>query len=136
MALVAFPILMARRPNPLVPLGLFRSRAFTTINVATFFIYGALYVTFFYQAVVLQGVLGYTALGAGSSGFPSGLMLALLSTRIGTLAGRIGSRRFLDRRADADGARAALVLAAAGRLRAVEGRRSAIRRASSRRRPR
>src|SRR5207249_4982147 len=44
-ALVLFPILMARRPNPLVPLGLFRQRAFATINLATFFVYGALYVT-------------------------------------------------------------------------------------------
>ncbi len=94
-SLVAFPILMAKRPNPLVPLELFRSRAFASINLATFFIYGGLYVTFFYQAVVLQGVLGYTALGAGLVGLPSGLMLAILSTRIGTVAGRIGSRRFL-----------------------------------------
>ena len=94
-SLIAFPILMAKRPNPLVPLVLFRSRAFASINLATFFIYGGLYVTFFYQAVVLQGVLGYTALGAGLVGLPSGLMLALLSTRIGTVAGRIGSRRFL-----------------------------------------
>ena len=95
MSLIAFPILMATRPHPLVPLELFRSRAFSSINLATFFIYGGLYVTFFYQAVVLQGVLGYTALGAGLVGLPSGLMLALLSTRIGTVAGRIGSRRFL-----------------------------------------
>ena len=94
-SLVLFPILMARRPNPLVPLELFRSRAFATVNLATFFIYGALYVTFFYQAVILQGVLGYTALGAGIVGIPSGIMLSLLSTRIGTLAGRLGSRRFL-----------------------------------------
>ena len=94
-SLVAFPILMARRPHPLVPLDLFRNRAFASINIATFFIYGGLYVTFFYQAVILQGVLGYTALGAGLIGLPSGLMLALLSTRIGTLAGRYGSRRFL-----------------------------------------
>ena len=86
---------MARRPNPLVPLDLFRSRAFTSINLATFFIYGGLYVTFFYQAVVLQGVLGYTALGAGMAGLPSVTMLAVLSTRIGSIAGRIGSRRFL-----------------------------------------
>ena len=93
--LVLFPFLMARRPNPLVPLGLFRSRAFTSVNLATFFIYGALYVTFFYQAVILQGVLGYTALGAGIVGLPIGIMLSVLSTRIGTLAGRIGSRRFL-----------------------------------------
>ncbi len=94
-SLVAFPILMAKRPHPLVPLEIFKSRAFSSINLATFFIYGGLYVTFFYQAVVLQGVLGYTALGAGLVGLPSGLMLALLSTRIGTVAGRIGSRRFL-----------------------------------------
>ena len=93
-ALVAFPILM-RRPDPLVPMAIFRSRAFTAINLLTFFVYGALYVTFFYQAVVLQGVLGYTALGAGLVGVPTGLMLAILSTRVGTLAGRIGSRRFL-----------------------------------------
>jgi EmrB/QacA subfamily drug resistance transporter len=94
-ALVAFPILMARRPNPLVPLDLFRSRSFTTINLATFFLYGALYVTFSYQGIVFQGVLGYTALAAGAVGLPIGLCLTLLSARIGTLVGRLGSRRFL-----------------------------------------
>jgi EmrB/QacA subfamily drug resistance transporter len=94
-SMVLFPILMSRRSHPLVPLGLFRSRAFASINLATFFIYGGLYVTFFYQAVILQGTLGYTALAAGIVAMPSGLMLALLSTRIGTVAGRIGSRRFL-----------------------------------------
>ena len=94
-SLVAFPLLMARRPHPLVPLELFKSRAFSSVNLATFFIYGGLYVTFFYQAVILQGVLGYTALGAGITGLPTGVLLALLSTRIGTLAGRLGSRRFL-----------------------------------------
>jgi EmrB/QacA subfamily drug resistance transporter len=94
-ALIAFPLLMANRPHPLVPLDLFRSRAFSTVNLATFFIYGGLYVTFFYQAVILQGVLGYTALGAGLAGLPTGVLLALLSTRIGTVAGRLGARRFL-----------------------------------------
>jgi hypothetical protein len=94
-SLVLFPILMARRPNPLVPLELFRSRAFATVNLATFFIYGALYVTFFYQAVILQGVLGYTALAAGIIGVPTGILLSVLSTRVGAVAGRIGARRFL-----------------------------------------
>ena len=94
-SLILFPILMAVRPNPLVPLGLFRSRAFATVNLATFFVYGALYVTFGYQPLVLQGVLGYTALGAGLIGLPSGVMLSVLSTRVGTVAARIGARPFL-----------------------------------------
>lgn len=94
-ALVAFPILMATRPNPLVPLGLFRQRTFATINLATFFVYGALYVTVSYQALVLQGVLGYTALGAGAIGLPTGIMLSVLSTRVGALSARLGARRFL-----------------------------------------
>ena len=93
--LVLFPILMARRPNPLVPLRLFRSRVFATVNVATFFVYGALYVTLFSVAVALQGVLGYTALAAGLVGMPAGILLSVLSTRVGTVAGRRGARRFL-----------------------------------------
>ena len=95
MALILFPILMATRPHPLVPLGLFRSRAFATINLATFFIYGALYVNLIYQGLVLQGVLGYTALAAGAIGVPAGILLTLLSARVGTVAGRRGPRRFL-----------------------------------------
>jgi EmrB/QacA subfamily drug resistance transporter len=94
-ALIAFPILMATRPDPLVPLSLFRSRAFTSINLATFFVYGALYVTLSYQALVFQGVLGYSALAAGVAGLPTGILLTVLSTRWGTLAGTRGSRPFL-----------------------------------------
>jgi len=78
-----------------VPLGLFGQRAFATVNLATFFIYGALYVTISYQALVLQNVLGYTALAAGAVGVPTGILLSVLSTRVGTLAGRLGARRFL-----------------------------------------
>ena len=94
-SLIVFPILMARRRDPLVPLSLFRSRTFTTINLATFFIYGALYVTFSYQGILLQNVLGYTALAAGAVGIPVGICLTLLSTRFGALAGRFGARPFL-----------------------------------------
>ena len=50
---------------------------------------------FWYTSLVFQGVLGYTATGAAMIGIPTGVMLSLLSTRIGTLAGRIGARRFL-----------------------------------------
>ena len=94
-AIVLFPILMAVRPHPLIPLSLFRSRAFATINLATFFVYGALYVTFGYQSLVFQGVLGYTATAAAIVGLPVGIFLSLFSTRVGTIAGRVGARPFL-----------------------------------------
>lgn len=92
---IAFLPLMARRRDPLVPLGLFRHRTFAVINLATFLIYGALYVVFGFQSLYLQGVLGYTALAGGAIGLPTGVLLTVLSTRIGSLAGRYGARRFL-----------------------------------------
>ncbi|HZC33937.1 MAG TPA: MFS transporter [Candidatus Bathyarchaeia archaeon] len=94
-ALVLFPILMAKRPRPLVPLALFRIRNFAVINLSTFLIYGALYVTFSYTPLLFQGTLGYTALGASIVGIPSGILLTVLSARIGSLVGRFGPRIFL-----------------------------------------
>jgi predicted MFS family arabinose efflux permease len=94
-ATVAFPFLMARRPDPLVDLQLFRRRAFSTINLSTLLIYGAMYTNFGFQALFLQGVLGYTALGAAIVGLPTGVLLTLVSPRIGTLSGRLGARPFL-----------------------------------------
>jgi EmrB/QacA subfamily drug resistance transporter len=94
-ALVAFPILMLRRRDPLVPPSLFRSRTFSAINLSTLLIYGALYVLLYVQSLFLQNVLGYTALAAAITGLPTGIALALLSAAAGTLAGRYGARRFL-----------------------------------------
>ena len=95
LATIAFPFLMARNPDPLVPLELFRSRNFTVTNISTFLIYGALYVTFYYVALMVQGVLGYSAAAAGLAGIPGGLLLAVLSTRFGALAGRYGPKLFM-----------------------------------------
>jgi len=78
-----------------VPLDLFRNRRFAVINLSTFLIYGALYVFLFYNAIFIQGTLGYSALAASIVGLPVGILLSLLSTRVGSLAGRIGPRRFL-----------------------------------------
>ncbi|HET7026317.1 MAG TPA: MFS transporter [Candidatus Limnocylindrales bacterium] len=94
-ALVAFPFLMARRRDPLVPLGLFRSRDFAVINLSTLLIYGALYMTQTFQALFFQGVLGYRPWAAGALGLPIAISLTLFSTKVGTLAGRFGARPFL-----------------------------------------
>jgi EmrB/QacA subfamily drug resistance transporter len=94
-ALVVFPALMARRRHPLVPLGLFRRRRFATINLSTLLIYGALYTVFTFQGLFLQNAIGYTATAAGIIGLPTGILLTLLSARVGSAAGRIGARPFL-----------------------------------------
>jgi EmrB/QacA subfamily drug resistance transporter len=94
-ATAGLPFLMARRRNPLIPLSLFKSRAFSTINISTLLIYGALYTVGYNSALFLQGTLGYTATAAGLVGIPGTLLLAVLSPRFGTLAGRYGPRIFL-----------------------------------------
>jgi len=92
---VALPFYMARAPHPLIPLSLFRSRNFTVTNISTLVIYGALYVTFYYLTLFMQGTIGYTAAAAGLAGIPGTLFLTFLSARFGGLAGRIGSRIFM-----------------------------------------
>jgi EmrB/QacA subfamily drug resistance transporter len=94
-ATIAFPFLMRFRPNPLVPLSLWRSRNFTVVNIATFVIYGALYVTLIFQSLYLQGTLGYSPVAAGAIGIPVGLLLTFLSTPAGQLAARLGPRIFM-----------------------------------------
>lgn len=95
LAVVAFPVLMAIRPNPLVPLGLFGSRNFSVVNLSTFLVYGALYTSMAFQGLFLQGTLGYSPLAAGIVTLPTGILLVLLSTTAGRIAGRLGARPFM-----------------------------------------
>ena len=94
-AIVAVPILMLTRPRPLVPPSLFGSRNFTVVNLSTFVIYGALYVTLAFQPLFLQGTLGYSPLAAGAVGIPIALMLTFLSTPAGQFSARFGPRLFM-----------------------------------------
>jgi EmrB/QacA subfamily drug resistance transporter len=94
-ATVAFPLLMTRRSDPLVPPRLFRSPNFTVTNVSTFVIYGALYVTLTFLGIFQIGTLGYNEQAAGIAGVPGSLFLVLFSTRFGKLAARFGPRLFM-----------------------------------------
>jgi predicted MFS family arabinose efflux permease len=94
-ATVAFPFLMRKRKNPLVPLGLFRSRNFSVTNLSTLIIYGALYVTFQYLALFAIQTLGYNGLGFGLASIPTSLFLVLFSSKVGAMAGRSGPRIFM-----------------------------------------
>jgi EmrB/QacA subfamily drug resistance transporter len=95
LAFAAFLWWEARAPHPMMPLGLFRVRNFGFGNIATVGIYAALSLGFFAFAIYLQEVGGLTATEAGLAGMPATLMLLLLATLFGTLAGRYGPRRFM-----------------------------------------
>jgi EmrB/QacA subfamily drug resistance transporter len=92
---IALPFYFGRVPNPLIPLGMFRSRNFTVTNLSTLLIYGALYVGLLFQPIFMQGALGYSAPAVGLGSIPGPLFLIFLSTRFGTLAGRYGPRVFM-----------------------------------------
>lgn len=94
-ASVAFPFIEHRSSHPLVPLDLFRSRNFAVVNVATVVIYGALYVSFAYITLFLQGTIGYTAAAAGAATIPASVLLVFFSSRVGGLAARYGTRVFM-----------------------------------------
>ena len=92
-ALVAFPVIEARSPHPLVPPVLFTSsRTFTVLNIATFALYGALGVVFFLVVYQLQVVSGWNALEAGSALVPATIMMLFGSAYSAKLAARIGPR--------------------------------------------
>jgi MFS family permease len=91
LALVAFAI-SQRRPAPMVPLAIFRSRVFSVSNVLTFLVYGALGALTFLVVLQLQVVTGYGPLVAGLATVPITVVMFLFSGRSAALAGRIGPR--------------------------------------------
>lgn len=91
-ALVAFPHVERRRPHPLVPMSIFRSRQFVGANATTLTVYAALGGALFLVAVELQRVLGYSALEAGAALLPITVVILALSARAGRMAQRTGPR--------------------------------------------
>lgn len=91
-SMAAFVIVEARRSHPMLPLEIFSSRQFTSANVVTFAMYGALSGVFFLLILQLIVVLGYSEMQAGVASAPVTLLMLLLSARAGALAQRIGPR--------------------------------------------
>ena len=91
-SLVAFGVIEARSAQPMVPLGLFRSRQFSGANAVTLAVYAALGIATFLLVVHLQTDLGYSALSAGAALLPITAIMLAFSARAGALAQRIGPR--------------------------------------------
>jgi EmrB/QacA subfamily drug resistance transporter len=90
--LVAFVLFERRAADPMLPLGIFRSRQFSGANAATLANYFAIGAVFFFLSLQLQDVLGYSALAAGAASVPATVMMLAFSPRAGALAERIGPR--------------------------------------------
>jgi EmrB/QacA subfamily drug resistance transporter len=81
-----------KEPQPMLPLGVFRSREFTAANAVTFIVYGALGGLLFLVPVVLQVAHGYSPVEAGAALLPITFIMLALSSYSGALSARIGPR--------------------------------------------
>jgi EmrB/QacA subfamily drug resistance transporter len=92
---IAFVAWELRARAPMLPMRLFRSRAFSAGNAAIFAINGTMAGAIFFTAQFEQVTLGYGPLDAGLRLLPWGITPFLIAPRAGVLADRIGERSLI-----------------------------------------
>ncbi|GIF41437.1 MFS transporter [Actinoplanes xinjiangensis] len=90
--MVTFVLVERRSAHPMLPLRIFRSRAFRGANLVTFLVYAANGGVFLLVVVNLQVVAGFSPLASGVALLPVTVLMLLLSARAGALGQRIGPR--------------------------------------------
>ncbi|CAL9542462.1 MFS transporter [Streptomyces sp. enrichment culture] len=90
--LAGFVLYSTRAKNPMLPMRLFRSRAFSGINAASLLMFLGMFGSIFLLSQYMQGVLGYSPTEAGLRMLPWTGMPMLIAPVAGILADRIGGR--------------------------------------------
>src|SRR3954465_10368461 len=88
----AFLALEPRVSEPMVDFSFFRSRTFLGANIVAFIVSFAMLSMFFFMALYMQNILGYTPIQAGLRFLPSTLMIVVVAPLAGRLADRVGPR--------------------------------------------
>jgi EmrB/QacA subfamily drug resistance transporter len=91
---VAFVLWERRAAEPMLPMGLFASRPFSSGNAAIFFLSSALYGAVFFMAQFLQTVQHHGPLGAGVRLLPWTATLFVVAPLTGSRISRVGERPF------------------------------------------
>jgi EmrB/QacA subfamily drug resistance transporter len=90
--LVGFVFVERRVPAPMVQFEFFKSRSFFGANAIALIVSFAMLAMFFFTALYIQNILGYSPLQAGVRFLPSTLMIVLIAPISGRLADKIGPK--------------------------------------------
>jgi EmrB/QacA subfamily drug resistance transporter len=93
--LTTFVLIELRSRVPMVDFSFFRSSSFVGANAVAFVISFAMLAVFFFVALYMQNILGYSPLEAGVRFLPSTLLIIVTAPIAGRLADRIGPQRLI-----------------------------------------
>jgi EmrB/QacA subfamily drug resistance transporter len=93
--IVAFAVVERSTPTPLVRPDLLRNRNVLGSNLIVMLLGAALFASFYFASLYLQGVLGYSPLATGLAFVPFSVGVAVGSVAATRLIGRTGAKRLL-----------------------------------------
>ena len=90
--LAAFAVVEQRVSEPMLPLSLFRRRAFTGVQLAAFAVSGSMFALFLYLTLYLQSYLGYSPIDAGLRYLPITLASFVVAPMAGMALAKVQAR--------------------------------------------